>query len=444
MLHARKIALALAAVAAGLLVAALATGRAGLAAGSGLAAAVFAAIGIGAVPALKGYQYTAWIVVAIVAGMLYPDNLLYVGEFDLRNPWLILLIVQLVMFGMGAQMHLDDFKGVIRTPRGVAVGLLSQFTIMPVMGWLLTQVFEFPAEIAAGIILIGACSSGLASNVMSYIAKANLALSITVTAAATMIAPLMTPLWMKILASTLITVQFLPMMVSIVKIVLAPICAALLADYLSRAPAGRVRQVRLIAAACAAWLAFIAFGGWAWLTNALPAHVLMSVGLAGYFAAAVVVGMLYHALRARVPGVHGFMPYASMFGIIYFTAVTTAAGRDYLLQVGALLFVAAVLHNTAGYVLGYWFSRALGLDRNSARTMALEVGMQNGGMAAGIAGDMGKLGTLGLAAAVFSPWMNISGSILANLWGRRPVDVPAADTAGGGMRASVRREGERT
>jgi BASS family bile acid:Na+ symporter len=110
-----------------------------------------------------------------------------------------------------------------------------------------------------------------------------------------------------------------------------------------------------------------------------------------------------------------------MFGIVYFTTVTTAAGRDHLLQVGALLLIASILHNSAGYLLGYWFSRALGLDRNSARTMALEVGLQNGGMASGIAGEMGKLGTLGLASAVFSPWMNISGSILANIWGRNPV-----------------------
>jgi BASS family bile acid:Na+ symporter len=132
-------------------------------------------------------------------------------------------------------------------------------------------------------------------------------------------------------------------------------------------------------------------------------------------------GTLWHAIRNVVPALQDLMPYLSMFGIVYFTTVTTAAGQEFLLQVGLLLLLAAILHNTAGYVLGYWFSRALGLDRNSARTMALEVGLQNGGMASGIAGDMGKLGTLGLAAAVFSPWMNISGSILANYWARRPV-----------------------
>jgi bile acid:Na+ symporter, BASS family len=385
------------------------------------ALSVLAAIGLGAVPALKGYQYTAWIIAAIVVGMLYPQNVLYWGDVDLRNPWIILLVVQLVMFGMGTQMHLKDFGGIIRSPRGVAVGLLCQFTIMPTMGWLLTRVFDFPLEIAAGIILIGSCSSGLASNVMAYIAKANLALSITVTAVATMAAPLLTPLLMKFYASTLVNVAFLGMMLSIVKIVLAPISAALLADYLGGAPARRVRAVRLIAAGCAAWLAFIALGGWSWMSAALPSHVLTSVGIFGFFAAAVLFGTLWHIARDAVPALQGLMPYLSMFGIVYFTTVTTAAGRDYLLQVGLLLLLASIIHNTAGYVLGYWFSRALGMDRNSARTLALEVGLQNGGMASGIAGDLGKLGTLGLAAAVFSPWMNISGSILANYWARRPV-----------------------
>lgn len=418
----RKVSLACAGLAGVFLLISLAGGVAmAWAAPAGLALAVFLAFGLGAVPALQGYQYTAWIVAAIVVGMLYPQNVLHWGDFDLRNPWLILIVVQLVMFGMGTQMHLKDFEGVIRTPQGVVVGLLCQFSIMPTMGWLLTRVFDFPLEIAAGIILIGSCSSGLASNVMAYIAKANLPLSITVTAVATLVAPLMTPLLMKFYASTLVELDLLAMMVSIAKIVLAPIGAALLADHLRRAPASTVLVVRLIAVGCLVWLTYVAFGGWQRLSTVLPAHVLTSVGLLGFFAAAIIVGTVFHVVREIWPSMQRFMPYLSMFGIVYFTTVTTAAGRDHLLQVGMLLLIAAILHNSAGYVFGYWFSRALGLDRNSARTMALEVGLQNGGMASGIAGEMGKLGTLGLASAVFSPWMNISGSILANIWGRNPV-----------------------
>ena len=116
-----------------------------------------------------------------------------------------------------------------------------------------------------------------------------------------------------------------------------------------------------------------------------------------------------------------------MFGIVYFTTVTTAAGHDNLLKVGLLLFASSVLHNGAGYFFGYWLSRLFRLDKNSARTIAFEVGLQNGSMASGLAAGMGKLGTVGLPAAVFSPWMNISGSILANFWRKHPVpEIPVA------------------
>ena len=132
------------------------------------------------------------------------------------------------------------------------------------------------------------------------------------------------------------------------------------------------------------------------------------------------VGVTYQQFTRLFTRLDAFMPVVSMAGIVYFTTVTTAAGRDNLLKVGGLLFLASGLHNAAGYFFGYWLSRGAGLDRNSARSVAFEVGLQNGGMASGLAGAMGKLATVGLAAAIFSPWMNISGSILANYWGRRP------------------------
>lgn len=383
--------------------------------------AVCFAIGIGAVGALQSYQYTAWIVAAVVAGMVYPSQLLHWGEFDLRNKWLVLLVVQLVMFGMGIQMSLRDFSRLATTGRGVLVGLLSQFTIMPFVGFLLTKVFDFDAEIAAGIILIGACSSGLASNVMVYIARANLVLSVTVTAMATLLAPFMTPFMMKLLAGTLVEVKFISMMVEIVKIVLVPIGAALLHDYLKKASAAESRKVSIIVLICGAWLTALLFGVWTILETLLSEAGLLAVEMTSFMAGAVVVGVLYHRVASRFQSLGHFMPYVSMFGIVYFTTVTTAAGRDSLLQVGLLLFLASVIHNTAGYILGYWFSRLLGLNKNSARSMAFEVGLQNGGMASGLAGTMGKLGTVGLAAAVFSPWMNISGSILANYWRRHPL-----------------------
>jgi BASS family bile acid:Na+ symporter len=377
------------------------------------------AIGLRLIPKLRGYQFTAWIIVAVVAGMIYPAQLLKVGDFDLRNKWLILFIVQAVMFGMGTQMKLDDFKGVAKMPGAVAIGVAGQFTIMPLVGWGLTKVFHFEPEIAAGIILIGSCSAGLASNVMAYLAKANLALSITMTSVTTALAPIMTPLWMKILAGELVEVKPFHMMMEIIKMVIVPIGAALLHDYLTFAkPRGR-RVVYGMAATGVVWLAFIAFGGWSWIKENVTADDLPWIGVVGFIFAAAIAGVIYHHATQVLPVLPKLMPIASMFGIVYFTTVTTAAGRDNLLHVGGLLFLAATLHNTFGYLFAYWLARACKLDIASCRTVAFEVGLQNGGMASGIAGSLGKLGTMGLAAAIFSPWMNISGSVLANYWRKR-------------------------
>ena len=379
--------------------------------------AVSVAVGVGAVPPLRGYQFTLWIVAAVVIGMVYGESLLLWGPVNLQNKYLLLVVVQLVMFGMGTQMSVRDFAGVVRMPRGVVVGVAAQFTIMPVVGFALTKVFTFPPEIAAGVVLIGACSSGLASNVMTYLARANLALSVTLTTFATMLAPLRTPLWMKLLAGAYVRVDLVDMMMGIVKIVLVPVGAAMLHDYLKFASLRGRATVLAAAAAGAAFLAFLAAGGWAMLTASISASAVTAVG---FLLGAVFAGVAYHGLTRIVPWLDGVMPTLSMFGIVYFTAVTTAAGRDNLLVVGATLFVAAALHNGFGYVLGYLMARATGLSRTDARTVAIEVGLQNGGMAAGVAAGMGKLGTVGLAAAIFSPWMNVSGSILANYWRRRP------------------------
>ncbi|UOQ96770.1 bile acid:sodium symporter family protein [Hymenobacter sp. 5317J-9] len=390
-------------------------------------AAVGLALGLKAVPALRSYQYTAWIIVAVVAGMVYPGTFKQWGGVDLRNKWLILVVVQLVMFGMGIQMSIRDFSGLASTGKGVLIGLLCHFSVMPLMGLLLTKVFHFEPEIAAGIILIGSCSSGLASNVMVYLARASMVLSVVITAMATLAAPFLTPLLLKLLAGTLIEVKFVSMMMEIIKIVLVPIMAALLHDYLKTASAQGRRVVGLLAGAGVLWLAALPLGLWALLEHSFSSpEALQVLEIFSFLLAAVVVGVLYHQVAKKLPTIDEVMPYLSMFGIIYFTAVTTAAGHDNLLRVGLLLFLASVLHNAAGYFFGYWLSRLFGLDVNSARTVAFEVGLQNGGMASGLAGSMGKLGTVGLPAAVFSPWMNISGSILANYWRKRPAPQPDA------------------
>ncbi|MBB4802202.1 BASS family bile acid:Na+ symporter [Flavobacterium nitrogenifigens] len=376
------------------------------------------AIGAGHLKVLSGYQYTFWIITAVCAGLLYPEFFLHVGSFDMRNKWLILIIIQMVMFGMGTQMSIEDFTGIRKSGKGVLIGLLGHFTIMPIMGFLIAKTFGFEPEIAAGIILIGSCSSGLASNVMTYIAKGNLVLSVTVTAMSTLAAPIMTPFLMKIFAGTMVEVHFFNMMMEIIKIVLVPLAAAMIHDILKNYGNLAKKRIYILTILSAAWLAIVLFFGnsFAIAEDSTASHILEIIN---FTCGAFIVGTLYHLLYKVYPKIDAIMPYFSMFGIIYFTLVTTAAGRDNLIQIGFLLFLASVLHNGAGYFFGYWLSRLSGLDKKSSQTIAFEVGLQNGGMASGLAGSMGKLATLGLASAVFSPWMNVSGSLLANYWRKK-------------------------
>lgn len=421
----RRLCLALAAAAFLAFAAGLVTERAALWQPAAIVGSIGLAIGLGSLPALASYQFTAWILATLVAGLLYPHEVIHWGRVDLTHPWIRLVAVQTVMFGMGTQMGLRDFAGVLKNPWGVAVAVFSQFTVMPLVGWMLTRVFPLEPEIAAGVILIGACSSGLASNVMCYIAKANLPLSITATACTTMLAPVMTPLWMKLLAGTLVDVSFVGMMVEIIKIVLVPIGAGLLHDYLKTATPSATRRLVRAQTVCGTTAVVMLISRDSDWVAALPPNAVLLFELAGFVLGAVAFGVFYHQMTRRFPQLDRWMPVASMVGIMYFTSVTTAVGRDHLLRIGGLLFLVAALHNAFGYVLGYWLGRAGGLDRNSARTIAIEVGLQNGGMASGLAGAMGKLATVGLAAAVFGSWMNISGSLLANWWKRRPVDGSA-------------------
>ena len=381
-------------------------------------AAISLAVLTGRSERFKGLSYTTWIIAAVVIAMIYPQYFKNWGGINLRDKTLILVIIQLVMFGMGTHMRLSDFTGLRTTGKGVMVGLFCHFTVMPLMGLLLINLFHFDPEIAAGIILIGSCSSGLASNVMVWLAKGNLVLSVIVTAMATLAAPILTPLLMQLLAGTLIEIHFTDMMTEIVKIVLVPIGAALLHDFLRSASAIARFRVAVTVILSLGWIGLFRSG---WLAAGSDTSRLLE--LSAFFAGAIVAGYIYHQCWKRWRRLDDLMPKISMFGIIYFTLVTTAAGRDNLLAVGGLLFLASILHNGAGYFFGYWLSRLFGMSRTDSRTIAFEVGLQNGGMASGIAGAMGKLGTVGLAAAVFSPWMNISGSLLANWWRQRPVDL---------------------
>jgi BASS family bile acid:Na+ symporter len=315
-------------------------------------------------------------------------------------------------------MSIKDFANVKTMGKGVLVGIMCQFSIMPLLAYLLTRVFNFEPEIAAGIILIGSCSSGLASNVMVYLARANLSLSVTLTAVATLMAPLMTPFLMKMLAGTYVQVVFMDMCIQIIKIVIVPIGAAMLYDVYKMGLPIWIKRINIAFGISMLWLIAQIAGLWNVMESGFSDGLMTVVELLSFLAGAVMVGKLYFHATDRYPKISDFMPKISMFGIVYFTVVTTAASRENILAIGLTVLLVSVMHNSMGYTFGYWISRGLGLDKNSCRTIALEVGLQNGGMASGLAGVMGKLATLGLAAAVFSPWMNISGSILGNYWRR--------------------------
>lgn len=312
------------------------------------------AIGFRGYPLLKGFTYTVTIFAAVTTALYYPQYFIELNGFQFSV--LIIPLIQLIMFGMGTSMSLTDFVGVIKMPKGVFIGVVSHFIIMPLLGFTLAHLSGLPAEIAAGIILIGCSPNGMASNVISYLAKANLALSITITAVSTMLAPFLTPLLMKLLAGAFIEIKVLDMMWDIFKMVIIPIGAGLLFNK-------------------------FLYGKAKWLDKA--------------------------------------MPLVSMFGIAFIIVIITAAGRNNLLAIGFTLIVIVLVHNLLGYTLGYWSGRLFKMSERDCRTIAIEVGMQNGGLASGLAKGMGKMATVGLAPAVFGPLMNITGSALASYWHRK-------------------------
>lgn len=384
---------------------------------------ILAMIGGLSIQRLREYRFTLCILIANFTALLVPQWFQEVKGWSLSDAWLLLIVVQAIMFGMGTQMSLRDFGQVVRMPGAVCIGLTCQFMLMPVLGFSLAYLFQFPPEIGAGLILIGSCSSGLASNVLTFLAKGNLALSVTMTALATALAPIITPIWMKILAGAMIHVNGLQMSLDIVKMVIVPLLAAFVSELLQSPRASVRRCIQLCVAISGLGLVLLSSGVWQWLSDSTLSQqypVLQSLlPIPGFVAAAFLVGSLYRLAVNRMTKLPYYMPHISMWGIVYFTLVTTAKGRDHLLAVGLMLLFATTLHNLLGYLLGYWGARLLGLDQRDARTVAIEVGTQNGAMATGLARGMNKLETVGLAAMIFAPLMNVTGSILANYWRRR-------------------------
>lgn len=294
-----------------------------------------------------GNTFAAWVVLFAVLGFLLPDL------FRQLTPWIVTLL-GIIMFGMGLTISGRDFAEVLRRPVNVGVGVASQFLIMPLLAVALTMIIPMSPEVAAGVILVGCCPGGTSSNVMTYLAKGDVALSVACTSVTTLMAPIVTPFLMLMLASEYLPVDAWAMFQSIVKVVLFPLALGFAAQKL------------------------------------LPAFV-----------------------RAAVPA----LPLVSVTGIVLIVAAVVGASKGAIVQSGMMIFAVVVLHNMLGYLIGFIAARLAGLDLAARKAIAIETGMQNSGLAAALATAYFSPLTA-VPAAIFSVWHNISGALVANILSR--------------------------
>jgi BASS family bile acid:Na+ symporter len=374
---------------------------------------------------LKSFAFTVWVFAFVAASMVYPSA--FMTWFGINLGILIVPLIQIIMFGMGTTLSVADFGRVFKMPWPVFVGFVLQFSVMPLTGLVLAKAFGFESEIAAGVVLIGSCPGGVASNLMTYLAGGNVALSVTMTSCSTLVSPLMTPFLMDKLAGQFIEINFLGMMFGIINMIIVPIVAGLIANrilYSRHKAFGRssvlalIGVVTILLATCIGFLA----------PSAVFTYGEASLSKDGFVVGLLLIGVVALAklvISIWLKGPENWMdkalPIVSMAGICYIIAIITARSRDDLMTVGTYLIGAAIIHNFVGYILGYWLARAARLDESSCRTVAFEVGMQNGGMASGLAMNVLKSAPAALAPAIFGPWMNVSGSVLATWWHRKPV-----------------------
>lgn len=304
------------------------------------------------------YMAIIALLVAIIA-LVFPGPVSSVIKTSYVN-----ILLGIVMFGMGMTLTLGDFKVVFTKPKAVITGIFAQFIIMPGLAFILVTIFQLPPELAVGVILVGCCPGGTSSNVMTYLAKGDVALSVGMTACTTIMAPIVTPLLVLLIAGQTVDVAVWDMFISIVQVVLVPI------------------------------------------------------------AAGFIINKLFEKFAKEFSRV---LPLISVIGISLIIMAVVAANAQSLMSVGLLIIVVVMLHNVCGYALGYLAGRLLGLNKAQRRTLSIEVGMQNSGLATSLATV--HFATMPLAAvpgAVFSVWHNISGAIYANILARSAGDDSVA------------------
>ncbi len=362
-------------------------------------------------------SFTFWVFAFLVAAMYYP--FLFI-DWGFNTKVLVIPMLQLIMFGMGTKLSLADFKTELEKPKGIIVGSFMVFAIMPVVGILVAKAFQFPPEIAVGVILIGACPGGASSNVMAFLAKGNVALSVSVTTITTLLTPVVTPALMKLFANELIEISFLKMMLSSFNIIIVPVAAGLISHQILYSKAAWLKRdanvlgLGLLFALTCGLSVVLEFPS---MLSTLKPGLILGFGLTAMVS---LVKVMVRKLSGPENWMDKILPTLSMVAILLFVTIVVALNRDKLLVVGLLLVAASAIHNFIGYVLGYWGSRMAGLSIQDSRTLSIEVALKNGGLGMGLALDALNNANAALAPIVFGKWMNISGSALANYWRGRP------------------------
>lgn len=294
-----------------------------------------------------GNTFALWVLLFAVLAFLAPQ------WFRPLAPAIVPML-GIVMFGMGLTLKLEDFAEVARHPWRVCLGVVAHFVIMPGVAWLLCQLLQLPPEIAVGVILVGCCPSGTASNVMTWLARGDLALSVAIAAVTTLLAPLLTPALIWLLASAWLPVSFAELFWSILQVVLLPIALGVVAQRLFGARVGKVVEV---------------------------------------------------------------LPLVSVVCIVVIVAAVVAASQAKIAESGLLIMAVVILHNGFGFLLGYLAGRVFGLPLAQRKSLALEVGMQNSGLGAALASAHFSP-MAAVPSALFSVWHNISGATLSSWFRR--------------------------
>lgn len=307
-------------------------------------------------------KWMALIVIAVAALSLFvPGSVSWI-----KTSWINTLL-GIVMFGMGLTLKPHDFAVVFQRPKDVVIGAVLQYTVMPLLAWLLCQAFQLPTELAIGVILVGTCPGGTSSNVMTYLSHGDVALSVSMTAVSTLLSPLLTPLLTLLYAGQTVDVNFGAMMLSVVRVVLLPIV-----------------------------LGFVVNHFFSKYTD--------------------------QAVKA--------LPLVSTTAIVMIIAAVVSANADRIMTSGLLILAVVICHNLLGYACGYGLAKALRLDTSKCRAISIEVGMQNSGLATSLATThFAQYPLATIPGAVFSVWHNISGALLAAFFNRQTAKKEAAAKA---------------